>query len=331
MSTLRTEATSGNETAIVTEDVQVRIPNPRMTEIEEKEAKAGETVSFDTRITGAEPLSVLEVSSIPPLNLEQRLSYLLGYPHGCAEQITSQAFPQLALSWLLALSPAQQITAENNVREVINRLRSYQTPEGGFAYWPGEPYISEWATSYAVNFLANAQKQGYAVPIQMLQHATNYMRQVANSWNRTEPWSQQDQAYRLYVLALAGKPDLAAMNRLKETRLQRPVSQWLLASAYALSNQQEIATKMIRDLSFEVTPYRETGGTFGSTTRDNALILQSMVILNMQQDAYRMLEKISKAMGSGNWYSTQETSFALYAAAQFVQKYLGSQKESISQ
>ena len=51
----------------------------------------------------------------------------------------------------------------------------------------------------------------------MLQHATNYMRQVANSWNRTEPWSQQDQAYRLYVLALAGKPDLAAMNRLKET------------------------------------------------------------------------------------------------------------------
>ena len=77
----------------------------------------------------------------------------------------------------------------------------------------------------------------------MLQNATNYMRQVANSWNRTEPWSQQDQAYRLYVLALAGKPDLAAMNRLKETRLQRPVSQWLLASAYALSNQQEIATK----------------------------------------------------------------------------------------
>ena len=326
MSTLRTEATSGNETAIVTEDVQVRIPNPRMTEIEEKEAKAGETVSLATRITGAEPVSVLEVSSIPPLNLEQRLSYLLDYPHGCAEQITSQAFPQLALSWLLALSPEQQITAENNVREVINRLRSYQTPEGGFAYWPGEPYISEWATSYAVNFLANAQKQGYAVPIQMLQNATNYMRQVANSWNRTEPWSQQDQAYRLYVLALAGKPDLAAMNRLKETRLQRPVSQWLLASAYALSNQQEIATKMIRDLSSEVTPYRETGGTFGSTTRDNALILQSMVILNMQQDAYRMLEKISKAMGSGNWYSTQETSFALYAAAQFVQKYLGSQK-----
>lgn len=130
-----------------------------MTEIEEKEAKAGETVSFDTRITGTEPLSVLEVSSIPPLNLEQRLSYLLDYPHGCAEQITSQAFPQLALSWLLALSPEQQITAENNVREVINRLRSYQTPEGGFAYWPGEPYISEWATSYAVNFLANAQNK----------------------------------------------------------------------------------------------------------------------------------------------------------------------------
>ncbi len=46
----------------------------------------------------------------------------------------------------------------------------------------------------------------------------------------------------------------------------------------------------------------------------------------MRQDAYRMLEKISKAMGSEQWLSTQETAFSLHAAAQFVRKYLGSQK-----
>lgn len=83
---------------------------------------------------------------------------------------------------------------------------------------------------------------------------------------------------------------------------------------------------MVKDLSSDVASYRETGGTYGSTTRDYALILQSMVILNMQQDAYRMLEKISKAMGSDSWYNTQETAFALHAAAQFVRKYLGSQR-----
>ena len=325
-STLRTEATSGGESAIVTEDITVRIPNPRITKVEEKEAKAGETVSFNTPISGDEPVSILEISSIPPLNLEQRLTYLLDYPHGCAEQITSQAFPQLSLPVLLTLTPEQQMKAESNVRDVINRLRKYQTSEGGFAYWPGENYVSEWVTCYALQFLVSAQKLGYSVPVQMLQNAITYTKQVANSWYRTEPWSQQEQAYRLYVLALAGRPDMAAMNRLKESELKRSVSRWLLASAYALSNQNSIATNMVHNLSTEVASYRETGGTYGSSTRDYALILQSMVILDMQQDAYRMLEKISRAMGSGEWYSTQETAFALHAAAQFVRKYLGSQK-----
>lgn len=326
VSTLRTEATSGNETAIVTEDISVRIPNPRITTVEEKEVKAGETISFSSTITGDKPVSVLEISSIPPLNLEQRLNYLLDYPHGCAEQITSQAFPQLSLPVLLSLTPEQKIQAETHVREVINQLRKYQTSDGGFAYWPGGNYVSEWVTSYVLQFLASAQKEGYSVPLQMLQNAINYSRLAANKWYRSEPWSQQEQAYRLFVLALAGHPDMAAMNRLRETELKRSVSQWLLASAYALSKQEGIAAKMVHNLSSEVASYRQTGDTYGSTTRDQALILQSMVILNMQQDAYRMLEVISRAMGSQSWYSTQETAFALHAAAEFVRKYLGSQQ-----
>ena len=325
-STLRTEAISGNETAKVTEDITIRVPNPRLTQIEEQEAKAGETVSFSTPISGDRPVSVLEISSIPPLNLEQRLGYLLDYPHGCSEQITSKAFPQLSLPWLLSLNAAQQAEAESHVREVILRLGSYQTPEGGFAYWPGSPYISEWVTSYATQFLVSAQQQGYSIPAGMLTHATNYLRKVTNSWNNTEPWSQLEQAYRLYVLALSGRPDLAAMNRLKESQLQRPVSQWLLASCYALCNEKDMARKMVRDLSSDVAVYRETGGTFGSSTRDNALILQSMVTLDLQQPAYRMLEKISRSMGSREWFSTQETAFTLHAAALFVRKYLGSQQ-----
>lgn len=326
VSTLRTEASSGSETTQVTEDVTIRIPNPRLTKITEKEVKGGESISLNTSIQGAEPMSVLEISSIPPLNLEQRISDLIAYPHGCAEQITSQAFPQLSLSSLVTLSAQQQIETETNIRAVINRLRNYQTPEGGFAYWAGGSYISEWVTSYATQFLVTAQQQGYTVPVQMLTNSVNYMKRVANSWSRTEPYSQLEQSYRLYVLALARKPDMAAMNRLKESQLQRPVSQWLLASAYALCNQKDIAERMIRNLSSDIAPYRETGGTFGSSTRDNALILQSMVTLGMQQPAYQMLEKISRSMGSGDWYSTQETAFALHSAAMYVRQFLGSQQ-----
>src|SRR5204862_32756 len=47
--------------------------------------------------------AVLEVSSIPAINLEKRLSYLITYPHGCIEQTTSSVFPQLVLNQLMDL------------------------------------------------------------------------------------------------------------------------------------------------------------------------------------------------------------------------------------
>lgn len=325
-SSISVSAKADNEEAIVTENVEIRIPNPRITHIEEKEIKAGENISFDQKITGYAPTSMVEISTIPALNIEQRLAYLLEYPHGCLEQITSKAFPLLSLPTLLSLSAEQLLQAESNVRDVIRSLPNYQTSDGGLAYWQGGKHISEWATTYAVQFMISAIQSGYTIPEQFLQNAITYLKRTCNVWHRTDPWEQQDQAYRLYVLALAGQPDLAAMNRMKETQLQRPTSTWLLASAYALCQQKEIANNMIRNLSQEVAPYRETGRTYGSTTRDNALILQSMVTLDRRQDAYRMLEKISKTIGSNAWCSTQETAFALHAAALYVNKYLGQQQ-----
>lgn len=325
-STIRVTAKANNEEASATENIEIRIPNPRITQIEEKEIKMGESFSFDSKISGYDPTSVLEISTIPALNIEKRLAYLLEYPHGCLEQITSKAFPQLSLSTLLQLSAEQLLQAESNIRDVISRLSNYQTSDGGFAYWQGGKQVAEWATTYTVHFLISALQKGYTIPEQLLQNAITYLKRSSNTWYGSEPWEQQEQAYRLYVLALSGQPDLAAMNRLKETQLQRPTSIWLLASAYTLCKQERIADNMIRNLSQEVASYRETGRTYGSTTRDNAILLQSMVTLNRRQDAYRMLEKISKTIGSYAWCSTQETAFALHAAAQFVNKYVGQQQ-----
>ena len=70
---------------------------------------------------GLEPASFLEITSIPALNLEQRLSYLIRYPHGCGEQITSAVFPQLMLDRIMDLSEAQKVTAELHVKDVISR------------------------------------------------------------------------------------------------------------------------------------------------------------------------------------------------------------------
>lgn len=70
-------------------------------------------------------------------------------------------------------------------------------------------------------------------------------------------------------------------------------------------------------------PYRQTGYTFGSDVRDKAIMLQAMVYLNMQQDAWQMLEQISAVLSSQEWLSTQTTAFALVAATAYIDKFVG--------
>ena len=187
----------------------------------------------------------LEVSDVPPLNLSSRLSYLIGYPHGCVEQITSKGFPQLYVGEFAALSKAQQTTTGNAVKEVIRRLRSYQTVDGAFSYWPGGTSSNAWGTVYATHFLLSAETKGYLVPDGMKRNVLNNLRRVARDWKPVNSYysrsEEMTQAYRLYVLALGQTPEVGAMNRLKENKLLQPMSRWLLASAYALIGRSDVA------------------------------------------------------------------------------------------
>ncbi|MCM1030516.1 MAG: MG2 domain-containing protein [Oscillibacter sp.] len=323
MATLQFSAQSGKEKSTLKETCQIRVPNPPITEIESHLLKANETFEFKATVAGADPQATLEITTIPPLNLAERLNELITYPHGCAEQITSAAFPQLTLDQLITLTPKQKARIEEHVKTVIHRLGLYQTREGGFAYWPGEPYTSEWVSAYVAHFLLTAQQLGYNIPAPLLQNDLKYLKATANNYRIQDEYDATNQGYRLYVLALAGKPDLAAMNRMKELKTTNNTAKWLLASAYALSNHPNIGRNLIRETSPNVTPYRQTGYTFGSTTRDQAIILQAMVNLNMQQEAFRMLEKISSALSSQEWMSTQTTAFALLAACDYVKHFVG--------
>ncbi len=320
---LQFSAQSGEEKATLKEACDIRIPNPPITEIESRLLKANESFNFKATVAGANPQATLEITTIPPLNLAERLNELIAYPHGCAEQITSAAFPQLTLDQLISLTPKQKASIEEHVKTVIQRLGLYQTQEGGFAYWPGEPYTSEWVSSYVAHFLITAKQAGYNVPASLLQNDLKYLKATANNYRIQNEYDATNQGYRLYVLALAGKPDLAAMNRMKELKITDNTAKWLLASAYALSNHLNTGRNLIREASPEVPPYRQTGYTFGSTTRDQALILQAMVNLNMQPEAFRMLEKISSALSSQEWMSTQTTAFALLAACDYVKHFVG--------
>jgi len=104
--------------------------------------------------------------SPPVANFAKQLKHLVGYPHGCLEQTTSKAFPQIYLRDIASvLDPTILNTGSPTyfVTEAISKITSMQQPNGYFSYWPGEYSKNQWAMVYAIHFLFEVKKAGYVV------------------------------------------------------------------------------------------------------------------------------------------------------------------------
>lgn len=327
---VKIKAKSGNEVAEYDIELDVRLPNPRIKEVIEAAIEPGqswESVYSPIGMAGTNN-AVLEVSRIPAMNLESRLQYLITYPHGCIEQTTSAAFPQLYLSALLDLSTERKAAIEDNVRAALNRLRSFQISEGGFSYWPGQQDASDWGTNYAGHFMLEAKSKGYNLPTNMLEEWIRFQEKRANNWqpnnnaNQTYYYSRNSdqliQAYRLYTLALANKAALGAMNRMKEQTNLCTAAKWKLAAAYQLAGKSEVASAMITDLSNFVEPYTELSYSYGSSERDEAMILETLTLMNLKDKGKELLTSLCNKLASQQWYSTQTTAYALMGIAKYV-------------
>lgn len=302
----------------------VRRPQVKVTAATLEAGKSWKETVAMPGATGTNQLT-LEVSDIAPVNVSSRLSYLLGYPHGCLEQITSKGFPQLYISSFTDLTPQQAKSTEEAVKEVIRRLRSYQTVDGAFAYWPGGTSSNGWGTVYATHFLLEASKKGYLVPEAIKQSVLNNLRRVARNWKPATSYymdsEETTQAYRLYVLALAGSPEMGAMNRLKEMKDLASMSRWSLASAYALVGREDVAQDLISKTTALPSGYSEYDETFGSDVRDQSIQLMTLCLLDKGKEAATLVEELSKQLSSDDWLSTQSTAFALVALSDYLAKY----------
>lgn len=269
---------------------------------------------------GTKTMSV-ELATLPVLDLETRLRYLIEYPYGCIEQITSGGFPQLCISDMIETSPEKTEQIKKNVLSVIERYPRYQTASGGFAYWPGDKEDSPWGTNYAGHFMLEARKAGYNIPDAVFKPWLAYQQEAARSWQPDQKADDSVQAYRLYTLALAGFPDLGAMNRLAAQTKLTPNARWLLAGTYALSGHQSTAADMTKDLELWPQLYRESGDTWGSNYRDSAVVLNTLTIMNDTQRTGFMIPQIAETFGSQRWLSTQETAWILMALSPYYRKY----------
>ncbi len=320
-------AKSGSNTARYNIELDVRNPNPPTTNIIEKVIEPEQSWQTNFAISGIQGTNsaYLEISNIPSINIENRLKYLLAYPHGCVEQTTSAVFPQLFLSDVMELKPAEKLKTKENIQAALTKLISFQSSDGGFTYWPGYQNTDDWASSYVCHFLISAKNKGYVLPVGMLNKLLSFQTKKANLWKqmpKNSPYFYQKsdilQAYRLYTLALANKPQIGAMNRLKEKMDLSLQAKWRLAAAYVLAGQKAIAKSLVFSLNYNIPDYTEMAYSYGSSTRDKAMILETMILLGEKEKSAELLKVLSKKMNSENWMSTQTTAYSLIAVSEYI-------------
>jgi hypothetical protein len=324
---IKISVSSNGQAAVYEADIEIRTPNPRVTDVLAKPLEAGAAWNQPFKPVGMPGTNeaTLEVSSIPPLNLGRRLGYLIRYPYGCIEQTTSSVFPQVYLSDLMDLTPQRRQDIDRNVRAGINRIKRFQTANGGLAYWPGQVEASEWGSNYGGHFLLEAEKAGYDLPSNLRTNWLGFQRSMARDFSaRSGSVESNDeelsQSYRLYLLALAGEAEMGAMNRFRQRKNPNNVAQWYLAAAYHLAGRSEVAAQLSRELSTQVREYNDLGGTYGSTLRDQAIILMCMAVMGQRERGAELVQLVSDRLSTNNWYSTQTTGYSLVAMAKYVGK-----------
>ena len=319
---IKVTASGGGETAVYEMEIEIRSPNPQETRTEIKFMKPGEKWETAFKPFGIEGSNSarLEISALPSINLEKRLDYLLNYPHGCSEQITSAAFPQLWLKSLSNNDPNVAKESAENIKEAISKIISRQMSNGGIALWPGAYQPDNWVTSYAGHFMIEAERLGYNIPSGFRQKWINYQRRTAQEWRFESQfkYSANDQAYRLFTLALAGQPEKGAMNRLRESAAIPQLSRWLLAAAFATSGKPEVAGTLLDVRNTETEP-EYCYYYYGSPIRDKSIILYTLTLLKNQERALPLLKEICDNISSERWFSTQSLAWGLFSYMKYAE------------
>ena len=331
--TIKLTASGGEQQTKETIEIEVRNPNPIVTLRSSEWIETGQNkeLSYQLGSLSANNQIKLEVSRIPSVDISRRFDFLYNYQHHCTEQLTSKALPLLFIAQFKTIDTREAEKIKANVQEAIRQIYARQLPNGGFVYWPGNAVADEWISSYTGMFLTLAQEKGYAVHANVLNKWKRFQRAAAQNWrmpqeaNNWQQWqSELQQAFRLYTLALAGAPEYGAMNRMKEQPGLSIQAKWRLAATYALTGKMKPAEELVYNAETTVSPYSSMNQIYGSSDRDEAMILETLLLMNRERDALQQAKVVSKNLSQENWFSTQSTAFALMAMGRLAEKLSGS-------
>ncbi len=269
----------------------------------------------------------LVISRSPAIELTKYLSWLVQYPYGCTEQTVSTAFPQLYfgdMADMLHLNKSAKATANFNIQEAIRKIKMRQLYNGAVTLWDGEDAENWWATIYAAHFLIEAQKAGFDVDKNLIETMLGYINNrlkkketITYYYNRNEnkKIAPKEVVYGLYVLALAGKPNVSVMNYYKSSpQLLSLDCKYLLSAAYALAGDRNNFKQFLPTQFSGEESVAQTGGSFYSDIRDESIALNVLIDVDPGNAQIPLMARhVSEKLKNRYWYSTQEIAFSFIA------------------
>jgi len=325
------------------EEIPVRPPMPMTKTTESGVANGGETkeINLTNNYAASDPTKgYIMISKSPLAQFSKNLGNLLNYPYGCMEQTVSTAFPVLYYSALVKALGQKETNQHYNpsfiINEAIKKIYSAQFYNGGLAYWPGmdESYENWWCSVYGLHFLIEAKKSGYEVDNTVVDNLIQFIEVQANGKKNEVYYYYDDNnimhqkmvypeemAYSLYVLSLAGHPDIPLMNYIKSSPSFLTLdSKYMLAAAYALSGDKKAFSAMLPEGFAGERAVRTLSGSFSSYIRDESISLATLIDAQPDNPQIPILSKhISDELKKDQWLSTQENAFALIALGKLSQ------------
>lgn len=327
-------ASSGNETFTEKTSLSVRPSGGFQKKSGDGIVKAGEstTLNVTNEFLKGSASSKLIVSRSPVVQFADRLKELIEYPHGCAEQIISKAFPQIYFTDLArTLNSSLSSTSDpmNNVQQAISKIEALQIYNGGILYWNHMEVENEWVSVFAAHFFKEAQKAGFNVNEEVTRNLVKYIQYMVQE-RKTKKYGFYNKEgkrivydliprnipYALYVLSLYGKQDLTALNYLKSnTQLLTIDGRYLLAATCKqLGDNASFRLYLPNGFDNGMKSESEFGGTFGSYLRDYGIVLNSLVDTDpTNQQIPSLSRQLSIEIKNRRYLSTQESVFALLA------------------
>ncbi len=298
----------------------------------------------------------LLVSRSPAIELTKYLGWLVQYPYGCTEQTVSAAFPQLyygdmadllgnggnngganggtgsAGSASLAGGSGRGAGSANaNVIEAIRKIRMRQLYSGAVTLWDNEGSENWWATIYAAHFLLEAQKAGFDVDKGLVSTMLGYINNRLKNRESVTFYYNRDQnrkiapkevIYGLYVLALAGRPNISVMNYYKANPAMLSLDgKYLLSAAYARAGDRNSFRQFLPSQFAGEESVAQTGGSFYSDIRDESIALDVLVDVDPNNSQIPLMARhVTDKLKQRSWYSTQELAFSFLALGKIARE-----------